>query len=296
MRIYLILQVLIEIAPTFFKPKDMKDLNEDTVFSKRIKEIYYSSTESPINASEGIKLCQQELNSLRKQVVKKRFATLHSEIHFFKSTKHEPLKYLIYFTELKNIHLKMPKGDLCRKKRFILKRLSKLNQFFELNFHFCRYIEQRCTHLDLYYFTREHANEFSYLDGLPYFRDKEFSTSHDLLYAKFKAYTNLAYYLEKWLNRLKISSFEEIPKSKLRWTSSKAALTELTYALYHGGVVNNGNSDIKEIANALERTFNYPIGDVYRTYTEIRGRKKRRSKFLDELSTSLISGMDRLEE
>jgi hypothetical protein len=69
-------------------------------------------------------------------------------------------------------------------------------------------------------------------------------------------------------------------------------MTELVYALYHSGAVNNGNAEIKEIANALQRTFNFDLGDFYRTYTEIRARKKSRVKFLDELSSRLISRLD----
>ena len=73
-------------------------------------------------------------------------------------------------------------------------------------------------------------------------------------------------------------------------------MTELVYALYHAGVVNNGKADIKEIAQALQRTFNFDLGDYYRTYTEIRARKKSRVKFLDELSTRLISRLDQEDE
>jgi hypothetical protein len=150
--------------------------------------------------------------------------------------------------------------------------------------------------LDKYYFTRQFAADFQPLLSVSCYRDPEFSTSHDLLLATLKANKKMVSYLEERLNRLNNSNFEELSNSDLKWTSTKSALTELTYALYHGGAVNNGNTDIIEIAQALQRTFNFPIGDVYRTFTEIRSRKKGRTKFLDELSTSLLMGMDRLEE
>ncbi|AZI22545.1 hypothetical protein EIH07_05540 [Chryseobacterium taklimakanense] len=39
-----------------------------------------------------------------------------------------------------------------------------------------------------------------------------------------------------------------LPKVKLNWTDSKAAIIELIYALYYRGTFNNGQADIKEIA------------------------------------------------
>ena len=65
--------------------------------------------------------------------------------------------------------------------------------------------------------------------------------------------------------------------------------------LYITVAVNNGNSDIIEIAKALQQTFNFSLGDLYRTYSEIKSRKNQRAKFLDELSVSLINGMDSMD-
>lgn len=54
--------------------------------------------------------------------------------------------------------------------------------------------------------------------------------------------------------------------SKLQWTSSKAALTELIYALQCSGAINGGAAELKEIANVTERIFNIDLIDYYRTF------------------------------
>ena len=180
--------------------------------------------------------------------------------------------------------------------KYINKKLEKLNRFFEFNLSFIQYIDSNQNYLDKQYFLRKNL-EYSRITHLKLYNiDPEFNTSHDLLLAKLLAYRKLANYLVERLSKIQNPLSKEIPKSSLKWTSSKAALTELTYALYHGGAVNNGNSDIREIATVLEQTFNFPIGDVYRTYSEIRSRKNRKAKFLDELSSSLITSMDAMEE
>ncbi len=243
-----------------------------------------------------IKLCQNSLSKLKTEMKKLGFKDENAEIDFFKRIKRVPLHNLIYYTELRSFEIKFPVGSKRKKAKYINGELDKLNRFFEYNIDFIQYIDSNQVHLDEVYFLRKNLDFLRTVHLKLYNIDPEFNTSHDLLLAKLHGYRKLADYLTKRLNRLQNPSFKEIPKSQLKWTSSKAALTELTYALYHGGAVNHGNTDIREIATALEQTFNFSIGDVYHTYSEIRSRKKRRSKFLDELSTSLLSGMDSLDE
>lgn len=42
------------------------------------------------------------------------------------------------------------------------------------------------------------------------------------------------------------------------------------------GSINNGNSDLKNLSYYFENVFNIKLGDIYRTYLEIRGRKGNR--------------------
>ena len=84
--------------------------------------------------------------------------------------------------------------------------------------------------------------------------------------------------------------------SELNWTASKTALTELIYALHSQGVFENGNADIRLIAQKFESIFNIDLGDFYHTFMELKSRKINRTKFLDSLRDTLIKKMDEGEE
>lgn len=246
--------------------------------------------------NKTITLCRNTLRKQKKKIILEGFASEQDEIHFFKAIKQEPLHQLVYYLELKSFEIQFPKSRNKTQEKYIQRKLDKLNRFFTYNLDFVQYIETGQTYLDKYYFTRENLDISKINHTKLYIIDLDFNTSHDLLLAKVRAYQKLLEYLEKRLTNLSSPDLENLNSSDLKWTSSKVALTELTYALYHGGAINNGNTDIIEIAKALQQTFNFPMGDIYRVYSEIRSRKKRKAKFLDELSLSLISGMDALEE
>ncbi len=86
------------------------------------------------------------------------------------------------------------------------------------------------------------------------------------------------------------------PKVKVTWTDSKVALVELIYALYSTGSFNNGNADLKSLSFYFENVFNIELGDIYRTYLEIRGRKGNRVKYLDEFRKRLTARMDEADD
>jgi len=268
--------------------------NVDIAF--RIKKLREKFTTDQDFFSEAIALCKKVLVAQRHEITSKGFSNKVEEIHFFKEIKQHALHHFIYYTELKIFEIKFPIGSMAKKEKYINKNLVKIQKFFEYNLDFINYWDSKHDYLDEQYFLRKNLDFSRIIHSEFYNIDPEFNTSHDLILAKVLAYKKLAKYLEKRLLKLHHPEIQKMPKSQLKWTSSKAALTELTYALYHGGAINNGNTDIREIATALEQTFNFPIGDIYRTYSEIRSRKNRRSKFLDELSSSLISGMNTLDE
>ena len=67
------------------------------------------------------------------------------------------------------------------------------------------------------------------------------------------------------------------------------------YALQRKGCFNNGQAEIKEIAEFFEQTMDIDLGNYYRTFQEIRIRKSGRTNFLDQLKTVLIQYMDEVD-
>lgn len=254
-----------------------------------------SITKDVVKRSDlSIVLCRNLLIKLKRYISKKKFESTTKEIHFFKHTKQVPLCNLVYFFELKSFEIHFPKGDDATKRKYIIKKLKKLNEFFSRNLDFIQYMDQGKTYLDTHYFTREYFNEFNITHARYYFRDPEFSTSHDLLLAKLDANRRLIAFLDFRLKNLStLNGNRTIPSTQLNWTASKTDMTELAYALKSSRAVNDGKVSIREIVKTLENAFHFDSGDPYRNYGEIRIRKKSRTKFLDDLTINLLSNLDK---
>jgi len=243
----------------------------------------------------SIILCRNLLYKFKKHVVKNKFENVDSEIVFFKQIKQVPLSNLIYFSELRSFETRFPRGNNGVQKKFINKKINKLNRFFVYNMDFVQYIEQDKVYQDDRYFTRAYFNKLNVTQSKYYFRDPDFSTSHDLLLAKVMANKNLIVYLESRfknigrLNGTKVIS----PLKTAQWTASKSAMVELIYALDEYKAINYGKDSLKETAAMLEHFFNFDLGDFYKVFSEIKSRKISRTKFLDDLSSGLSNRMDK---
>jgi hypothetical protein len=53
-------------------------------------------------------------------------------------------------------------------------------------------------------------------------------------------------------------------------------------------VFNNGASDLKDIAEYFENTFNIDLGQYHRAFLEIRARKSDQTKFLNTLKENSL--------
>ena len=81
-------------------------------------------------------------------------------------------------------------------------------------------------------------------------------------------------------------------KTPMNFTGKKIALIELGYSLANSGDINSGNVEIKEMMDFLGAVFNVDLGDYYRTYIAIKGRKKDRTAYLNRLVEVLEKKMD----
>lgn len=257
-----------------------------------------SITKDVVKKSDlSIVLCRNLLIKFKRHISKIKFHSPIEEIQFFKRIKQIPLSNLVYFFELKSFEIHYPKGSDSTKKKYINRKLKKVNEFFSRNLDFIQYIDQEKTYLDTHYFTREFFDEFNITHARYYFRDPDFSTSHDLLLAKLSANRRLIGYMDQRLSNIgKRNGHIVIPSNRLNWTGSKTDMTELVYALKSSGAINQGRASIREITKALEQIFHFRSGDPYQNYREIRIRKKSRTKFLDDLTINLLSDLDKADE
>ncbi|QCX54431.1 tetracycline regulation of excision, RteC [Elizabethkingia sp. JS20170427COW] len=239
---------------------------------------------------------QESRNAMRKLknfTMKYKFKSESDEIDFFKNRKSHFLSRMIYYNEMYINETQKPSGGEEILKKYYRTALNHLKRFFDKNVEFYKYYRTQSTYLDDKYFTRKNLDIKLILDTFVFEADSRFSTSHDYKVAEIMANDMLEVYLKNELiklDRTKPDTFANAPKVKLSWTDNKSALIELIYALYYNASFNNGKADIIEIAKYFEAVFNIDLGDVYRTFLELKNRNTR-TKFISSLNQILQKKM-----
>ena len=82
-------------------------------------------------------------------------------------------------------------------------------------------------------------------------------------------------------------------RKKSKWTGSTIEATELVYAIFETKCINNGETDIKELVELLGTVIDLPDFDIYRSFIDIKNRKKNSTVFLDKMKQRLL---DRINE
>ena len=243
------------------------------------------------NVEKGIKLSRKYLQQLRVVLRKRNFINKENEILFFKKQKPFIYGQLKFYAKLYKYLLQKPRGTDKSKRNYLDAEIKKLQEYYYYNSEFIKYYRQNATFLDEFYFLRGNDNIGLLSDTSHFYTDAEFSTSHDNAVAKILAYDLLLNHYTNELNDLKkstrkISNNEKLLESlSLTWTSNKIDLIELIYSLIASGAV---KGDIKDLATAFEKIFDIDLGNYYRSFLEIRGRKEDYARFLDLLKISLL--------
>lgn len=273
------------------------------IFSQKLRlemdtqlEFIQAQTEIPLEYAErSVKAMVQILERLKTFSVTYTFKDKEQEIEFFREIKPAFVHKLIFFNKLYNIESAKSNGSRKSKLRYYSKEVMRLQQHFNDNREFYKYWRTGNNSLDSEYFLRGNYNLKLTLDSHFFQADSRFSTSHDYKVAQVMANERINEYLKKEIKKLKTKSGRQAGNSNAKiqkWTGSNAALVELIYALHYAGVINNGNSGLKEIAVLLETALNINLGQFNRTFVEIRSRKSERAKFLSQLREKLLRKMD----
>jgi hypothetical protein len=270
----------------------INDLYES--MSNEIKVIHNQNDRTLTKLELIIPLIQKKLIELKEFLLSFENLTSDKEINFFKYIKPKFNSQLIFNIELYNFEIQTPSFSKELKTEYIKNQILKLKKLITENIDFYRYFKSNATYFDSIYFSRYNNDFRTRLNNLCFESDPRFSTSHDYLLAQFQAYEMLINHFENLIsedtirdeNKTMISKYE----NKLTWTSSKSNLIELIYAFQQTGCFNNGNADIKQIASFFSEIFQTNLGDIYRTYIDLRARNSR-TKFLDTLKNNLENKM-----
>lgn len=260
-------------------------------FNCELERIAVNQANELTGISESIELVRKYLHIIREMVFAGRFLNEEDEIRFFKDIKPLFSARLIYNIELRDIILRRH-PDTEAQQTFLADEYHRIAASLNHCSDFYRYFKAGDDYLDQFYFVRSSSAK----PGLPadYAEvDPGFSTGYDQLIARFRAGEMLLTHIAAQLEALKTIAAE--PRSNvsdLKWTESQAALMELVVALDAHAVFNNAPVGIGKIASLLTGCFNIRIANVYRTYEEIRMRKRTRTPFLDSLKQSFERKMN----
>ncbi|MBW7840867.1 MAG: RteC domain-containing protein, partial [Chitinophagaceae bacterium] len=229
------------------------------------------------------------------------FSDESSEINFFREIKPLFDSKLIYYMKVYRFETNFPSGDSKAQKKFIKRELHEIRKTYKKYAAFYSYYRSGATHLDAKYFLRGGTDIYLMPDPVSLVLDNTFQTPYDCLLSEFLANDRFSQYLTTALEKLQSKQQYQAGNSlsgrkDLTWTASKAALYELIYALFSVGAINNGNTQLKEIAQFFAQGLNVDVGNMYRAIQEIRIRKKSRTNFIDQLKKRLEDRLDELDE
>jgi RteC protein len=254
--------------------------------------------ESMLNrAREAIDVCRETMQILKKMITDCPFVSPEEEIQFFKDIKPFFLSELIYYGKMYKLHARWPVGDVEIRKRYLVRSLEHINQFFHEHFEF--YLYHRCgrTDLDAWYFQRNsgHATTYTFIDC--YVVNDTFSTGYDILAANFLAFERFAEYLEMLLFAKSESggSIKTLTDNKPKWPGTKVELVELAYSIAEYRLQSNGSSSVHKIALALGEVFNVDVSQYRRDWVDIRRRKSGKPFFLERLFEAFKKRLERDE-
>ncbi|SFB35606.1 RteC domain-containing protein [Algoriphagus aquimarinus] len=248
------------------------------------------------NGLQKAERCCQVVNAilirLKEFMASYTFRDAHEEIQFFKEYKPLLFKELIFYSELTYIEAKKPIGKKEQIKSYYPHVLDQIQEFFVRNHQLYIYYQLGKSDQDEKLFLRD-SKPVSLIPDYSFDFDPSFSTINSSKLAKIMGYESLTDHIRKTIYRLEKGSDDGVSElSSHEWTDSKSGLIELAYALHSRGAVNHGKSDVKAIITLMESLFNVQVGNFYRTFQSMRGRKKNRTIFLDSLKDSLVKRMD----
>jgi hypothetical protein len=264
-------------------------LNFFSEFEKEYQNIKTTNSDSIVIAHKVTELIETRSKELFKWLKKHKFSSSEEEIYFFKDLKPIFISKLIYYKTVLSIETNLPTSKK-NKIKFYEDALNSIQENTNKNRKFYEYYRARASHKDSIYFLREKDSNILKRDCSLINYDLKLCTSHDYSMALMISNDILTNYLENKIEKLEnnCSIVHPSVQQTINWTGTKIDLVELIYALHHSKKINNGNTDIKELAVFFGKILNQDIEEnIYRFYIDIKNRKTGRSKFINQLSEVL---------
>ncbi len=248
-------------------------------------------------AQFALRETDEAIRTLKSWIIIHDFDCWENEITFFKHLKPKFIAKFMYYSKVVKLLSSIPASGSKFKKRLLDLEFDHLQYFAIENNEFISYFRRQATYLDRKYFLRYQYDLDVKLAMDLHSYDERFATSHDHLIATLLANDEFELFLKIQLLQLKEITVSEVTsQNTLYWTASKAALTELIFALHHTNCFNGGNSDLAQAVRWFENKLEIDLGNYHKSIQEIRNRKSPNTKFLHLLTENLKAYFETLEE
>lgn len=271
---------------------------------KELTDIELKSDNTIEMSKTSFEVCERIISKLKALITNYTFKNDIEEIYFFKQLKPKFYSKLIYYVRLFELESLKPLGATGARKKYLNKHLRAIKRYTEDHRDIYKYYRSAAVYMDEAYFLRTKRDimigfDVSYFDG-----DESFSRCHDNTLATLLANEKVAEYLNNELLRLKydqnVGKPAVVEDFGISWAETKSSFIELLYGLQTMGVFYNAKTrtkaDISQVARFFEMALGIDLGNYYRTFQEIRIRKKGRTTFIDKLRDQLIQRMDEADE
>lgn len=257
-------------------------------FLHRLQENLHPIVDTPVDSTKkitrNINVCYFLIYELRDWYMEARLSK-KDQIIFFKKIKPLVLSELFFQRKALNYFHRKPDGTKKQIKNYINEHLSQSNEFILQHFELHTYIENSANHLDEHYFTQQPYDALRH-HNLQIPLDAPFSSPADQTLSELQAIRKFQQFLKFQLSMLDTMNFisrSQVPKP-VQWKRTKVDFVELIYALHFSGCL---DLNLKELVALFQKVIHVEIGDMYRTFTNIK-LKNNPTSFLDELKNGLV--------
>lgn len=248
----------------------------------RIETVEKQSEDHLIALSICFKAVNEAICNLKRFIHRYKFSSEEEEIEFFKKLKPGIVSKYYYYEKVIHLKVNEPISNNESVKSYYEKALIEVQDIIRTNLEFYTYYLSGATDLDRGYFLRTNSKFRS-----PQI-DSDFTTEFDDVLSRIVA----SQFVRDHLIGIVENNDSKNDGGVLTWTTKKAYLVELIYALHASHSFNSGKAEIKQIARLFERLFSVNLGNFYRHFQDIALRKNNRTTFLDELKAKFEERLD----
>ncbi len=259
----------------------------------RLQKIETKEADMLKKSLEASHVLGEAFDRLKQFILSYEFQDAAEEILFFKTVKPRLCAYLIYYRTIYNIEMNRPVGSIEAQRKYLNKELEDIQDYTNKRLDFYRYWRSGSTNLDEIYFMRGKTDMELYLESFYYELDPNFSTNYDFKVARILANDMLQIFIRTELETLENGRFRMVDNRlqlNIKLNAKKRQIIEILYGLDTVNIF--GEISLKKITALVEEVFNINLGNISRTFAEMKSRDDP-TPFLNQIRNALLKRMGR---